>query len=350
MVVSERLAACALRMRTLVVVLSLGSGLGACASLGADHSATGPFMPYTNAPPAPIQGGPQAPAMQAYAPNAYAPQQRQIARTGVAQQPGQGAGRYKIGAPYQSGGVWYVPAEQPGYDETGLASWYGDAFDGKPTANGEIFNMYGVSAAHATLPMPCLVEVTNLENGKTMRVRMNDRGPFHPGRIIDLSRGAADQLGFAIQGTAKVRVRYVGPAPLDAMTIPASNATGLGPQYLPVPRSPAYGRAATDVAFQTEPPARRTVPAAPLSAGGEARDAVGRYAVQAGAFSTRAAAERVVSSLSATGSASIHQTDRAGATLYRVMVGPWTDQGVAQAARARVTALGFADARIVPGS
>ena len=347
MVVSTRFAVCAQRMRTLVVVLSLASGLGACASMGADRSVAEPFMPYTNAPPAATQV--RAQTQQAYVPQSYAAAQPAPRRAEAAAQI-QGAGRYKVGAPYQSGGVWYVPAEQPNYDETGLASWYGDAFDGKPTANGEIFDMNGVSAAHATLPMPCMVEVTNLENGRTMQVRMNDRGPFHPGRIIDLSHGAADQLGFATKGTAKVRVRYVGPAPLEAVNAPVTLASNAAParEYLPAPRSPTYQPPMTQVAYQTVPPATRTrstSSTSPSLDGG-----AGGYAVQAGAFSNRAAAERVASSLSAAGSASIRPMDRGGATLYRVVVGPWTDQQAAQSARSKVAALGFGDARIVPGS
>ncbi len=97
--------------------------------------------------------------------------------------------------PYQIRGRWYRPEEQPNYDETGLASWYGDAFNGRPTSTGERFDMHAMTAAHKTLPLPGLVEVTNLANGRTMVLRVNDRGPFVEGRIIDLSRGAASELG-----------------------------------------------------------------------------------------------------------------------------------------------------------
>src|SRR5207244_1627595 len=128
--------------------------------------------------------------------------------------PGPEQGGYKVGAPYQVGGIWYVPKEDPNYDRTGVASWYGDAFNQKTTANGEIFDMNAVTAAHTTLPLPSMVEVTNLDNGKTLVVRVNDRGPFVGDRIIDLSRQAARQLGYDRAGLAHVRVRYVGPAPL----------------------------------------------------------------------------------------------------------------------------------------
>jgi len=134
--------------------------------------------------------------------------------TQLAQAPSKGPSGYKTGEPYQVGGIWYVPHEQPDYDETGTASWYGPAFNQKATADGEIFDMNGFSAAHTTLPLPSMVEVTNLDNGKKLTVRVNDRGPFVGGRIIDLSYAAAQELGYAEKGLAKVRVRYVGPAPL----------------------------------------------------------------------------------------------------------------------------------------
>ena len=121
------------------------------------------------------------------------------------------AGVYKVGNPYQIAGTWYYPHEQPDYDETGIASWYGPTFYGKRTANGEIFDANALTAAHRTLPMPVNVRVTNLENGKSLVVRVNDRGPFAKGRIIDLSERAAQLLGYYRQGTARVRVTYLGP-------------------------------------------------------------------------------------------------------------------------------------------
>ena len=120
---------------------------------------------------------------------------------------------YKVGQPYQVRGVWYTPQEQPDYDEIGMASWYGEAFHNRYTADGEVFDMTLPSAAHTTLPLPSLVEVTNLSNGRTLVVRVNDRGPFVDGRIIDLSKEAAAELGFVTAGVTKVRVRYVGRAP-----------------------------------------------------------------------------------------------------------------------------------------
>ena len=117
--------------------------------------------------------------------------------------------RYKIGDPYEVADNWYYPERDLRYDETGIASWYGDEFAGRLTANGEIFDPTLVSAAHKTLPMPSVVRVTNLENGKSLVVRLNDRGPFVAGRIIDLSREAARRLGFLKSGIARVRVQIL---------------------------------------------------------------------------------------------------------------------------------------------
>ncbi|MEE8505871.1 MAG: septal ring lytic transglycosylase RlpA family protein, partial [Kiloniellales bacterium] len=118
-------------------------------------------------------------------------------------------GAYKIGDPYQVNGVWYYPRADFNYQQTGIASWYGPGFHGKYTANGERYDQNALTAAHRTLPMPSMVRVTNLENGRSIKVRINDRGPFKNARIIDLSRRAADLLGFRKRGTAKVRVEIL---------------------------------------------------------------------------------------------------------------------------------------------
>jgi rare lipoprotein A len=116
---------------------------------------------------------------------------------------------YKVGRPYAINGLWYHPEEDEGYDRIGVASWYGPGFDGKLTANGETYDMNDLTAAHTTLPMPSVVQVTNLDNGRSMKLRVNDRGPFVDDRIIDVSRRAAQLLGFIDAGTARVRVTYV---------------------------------------------------------------------------------------------------------------------------------------------
>jgi rare lipoprotein A len=134
-------------------------------------------------------------------------------------EPGQpvpkGGGVYRVGKPYQVAGVTYTPEDNRRYRAEGLASWYGDDFHGRLTANGEVYDMEAISAAHPTLPMPSYARVTNLSTHKSLIVRVNDRGPYHANREIDLSSRAAELLGFRGHGTARVRVEYVGPAPLE---------------------------------------------------------------------------------------------------------------------------------------
>jgi rare lipoprotein A len=148
---------------------------------------------------------PRAGSNAAYSPPAPSP-----ARTASA-----GASRYKVGSPYRIGMIWYVPREEPGYDRSGTASWYGADFHGRATANGERYDMNALTAAHPTLPLPSYVTVTNLANNRTVLVRVNDRGPYVGGRILDLSRAAARALDYETMGTTQVRVRYAGRAPLD---------------------------------------------------------------------------------------------------------------------------------------
>ena len=118
-------------------------------------------------------------------------------------------GYYKVGKPYTVLGQTYYPKEQPNYNKVGMASWYGSDFHNKKTANGEIYNMNDYTAAHPTLPLPSIVRVTNLENGKSINVRVNDRGPFVKDRIIDVSKKVAKKLGFHEKGTTKVRVEFL---------------------------------------------------------------------------------------------------------------------------------------------
>jgi len=126
-----------------------------------------------------------------------------------------GGGVYKVGRPYKVAGRWYVPREVQHYDRSGVASWYGAAFHGRRTANGEIYDMHALTAGHPTLPLPSYAYVTNLNNGRTILVRVNDRGPYVNNRIIDLSLRSATELGFSRRGLARVRVRYAGRAPLN---------------------------------------------------------------------------------------------------------------------------------------
>ena len=126
-----------------------------------------------------------------------------------------GGGIYKLGEPYQIDGQWFVPREEPAYDRSGVASFYAEDFHGRRTSNGEVFDMWGLTAAHPTLPLPSYAYVTNLDNGRTLLVRVNDRGPYAKSRVIDVSLATARYLGFETQGTTRVRVRYAGRAPLS---------------------------------------------------------------------------------------------------------------------------------------
>lgn len=126
-----------------------------------------------------------------------------------------GGGRDQLGKPYQVRGKWYYPKEEKRYSKTGTASWYGEAFHSRMTANGEVYDLSQITGAHPTMPLPSYARVTNLDNGSSIIVRVNDRGPYHEGRLIDLSKRAADMLGYSKIGTARVKVDYVGRAPLE---------------------------------------------------------------------------------------------------------------------------------------
>jgi rare lipoprotein A len=162
-----------------------------------------------------------------------------------------GGGTYRIGKPYTVGGRVYVPEEDPDYRAEGMASWYGDDFHGRLTANGEVFDMLSLTAAHPTLPIPSYARVTNLRNGKSLIVRVNDRGPYHGNRLIDVSNKAAELLDFKGNGVARVRVEYVGRAPLegsDDRQLMATLRTGV-----PAP-SPSSVRVASARPFVPEIP------------------------------------------------------------------------------------------------
>ena len=273
-----------------------------------------------------------------------------------------GGGSYKVGKPYQVRGVWYVPKEQPDYDEVGLASWYGEAFHMKTTANGELFDMNAMTAAHTTLPLPSIVEVTNLSNGRKVRVRVNDRGPFVGNRIIDLSREAARQLDMERQGVARVRVRYVGSAPLLGRDAGVRVARAKPPEPRPVqtaraappppPRrvpAPTYAerRQAGETAFASSPVAPATarkleiLPAMP-----EPASTAPAYRIQAAAFSDESRARRAAAQLAGVGRATIEPVERGGVTLYRVVLQGPQDELQAYNLRQRVADAGFGDARV----
>jgi len=210
--------------------------------------------------------------------------------------------------PYQIRGQWYRPAEDPDYEEVGMASWYGAQFQGRPTASGERFDMNALTAAHKTLPLPGLVEVTNLANGRSAVLRVNDRGPFSHGRIIDLSRAAAETLGLLSAGVGEVRVRYLGRAPREGggQTLHTASA----PVARPVLNEPD-----------------RT------------------YWVQAGSFLDPLAARLSADGIGA--QASVRPVQIEGRRWFRVLVGPWDDVNSAERERQAVVARGHADALLV---
>ncbi|MBC7167316.1 MAG: septal ring lytic transglycosylase RlpA family protein [Phenylobacterium sp.] len=275
-----------------------------------------------------------------------------LPEAGGAKPPSGAGGRYKVGKPYQVGGVWYVPKEDPNYNRVGIASWYGPQFHNKATANGETFDMNAMTAAHTTLPLPSLVEVTNLENGRKVIVRVNDRGPFVGDRIIDLSKAAARELDFERKGLARVRVRYVGRAPLGG-------GGDLGVRTAaaePAPALPAAPIPYSQLARATPPPAPAAAPpvvppAPPAAAAPPAASAYlpppGAYRVQAAAFGDRLRAERALDLLAGSGEAVIEPVETGAGTLYRVMLNVSGDEGRAWAIRDQVASVGFADARVI---
>ncbi len=279
--------------------------------------------------------------------------------------PRPGGGTYKVGTPYQIGGVWYYPKEDPFYDETGIASWYGTDFHGKQTANGELYNMDALTAAHRTLPLPTIVRVTNLENGRSLRLRVNDRGPYARGRIIDVSRRAADLLGFQKNGTARVRVQYEGRGKVADPTQSADLDPAHAPSS-PVRAAPLTSVAATDLA---PPPGAQSAPA-PASApslptpppvttasnvDGEPDGVVStqqvpaatRLWVQVGSFTSRQNADRLVSNLAGVGVAQSSRVLLNGKPMFRVRFGPFNVVDEADAMLDKVINAGQNGAQII---
>ncbi|MEM9809638.1 MAG: septal ring lytic transglycosylase RlpA family protein [Pseudomonadota bacterium] len=270
----------------------------------------------------------------------------------------------KVGSPYQIQGRWYYPKAEPNYEEVGMASWYGPNFHGKLTANGEIFDQHRLTAAHRTMPLPSIAEVTNLENGKTLLVRVNDRGPFANERILDLSQEAAERLGTIDQGIARVHVRYIGQARLsDAITrvgqrergqslaskgrtrrSPIEPVPGGGvlakspPSVRPMPASPGV-RAPEPILVSLPAP----LPASrPLPTFGDQA-----FYVQVGAFSSRGNASTMASQLPAGLPVDLARKTRQGMNLTVVRLGPFTDVNSAQQALETARGSGFYDAIVV---
>ena len=196
---------------------------------------------------------------------------------------------YKVGKPYQIKGKWYYPEVDYSYVEDGIASWYGPGFHGKQTANGETYDMNDLTAAHRTLPMPCVVRVTNLENGRSLKLRVNDRGPFARERIIDVSRRASQLLGFHLQGTTPVRVEVVEDESrmmAAALGVPADMAWVQAHQGAPA-AAPAAAAPVVELAAADQP---ATDAALPVEAGATASFAVADAVAAAEAAQPEAAA------------------------------------------------------------
>jgi rare lipoprotein A len=308
----------------------------------------------------------------------------------------------KVGEPYTISGRRYVPQREDSYDEVGTGSWYGPNFHGRPTANGEIFDQNLLTAAHTTLPIPSVVEVTNLENGRSIIVRLNDRGPFVDDRIIDLSRAAATQLGYQSRGLAQVRVRYLGPAiaanadpysgsrapgigaapsrsssvPLQAAAATSSAAALARPQYAApsIPTRTAVNSLGANLpalppADGATHPAPGTFDPSPLEANlpalpsGQMRPSVaspqsssqshpapamsGTLTVQVGAFSSEANARALTDRLSAAGEAWFDRRVGDNGVIYRVFFGRWSDNASASSARTLLENWDVFDAIIV---
>lgn len=267
----------------------------------------------------------------------------------------------KVGDPYTIAGTTYTPSDIADYDDVGYASWYGEELAGRPTANGEIFDPAGISAAHKTLPLPSYVEVTALDTGRTILVRVNDRGPMVGDRLIDLSRGAAEQLGLT-DGISAVRVRRTNPplaeraqlrsgqlvperiatpdsllsilrTKLKAMPVPkALAATPLVEAQPAAPIASGKAKPGDDrlVVEKAKPAMKPTATNKPAAA------VVGKYVVQVGAFSSESRANAAAKSVGGT-------VSKAG-NLWRVRIGPFASDADARGALATAKAKGFRDA------
>jgi rare lipoprotein A len=272
--------------------------------------------------------------------------------SGVAQR-----GIYKIGAPYSIDGITYYPQEEFQHVETGVASWYGPGFHGKSTANGERYDQQEHTAAHRTLQMPSVVRVTNLDNGLSTVVRVNDRGPYARNRVLDVSRAAAQELDMMKSGTARVRIEQLTT---ESQVVKEVALNGGGPSEQrdaiakatppPVvqvqaavpnnPRSPAVTpMQVSGAAGNSGPSIASLAVATPQPAGG--------FYVQTGSFSTADNAERQRGLVRSYGLSEISQASAAGRDVFRVRLGPYTTSDAAGIVADRLKRSGYGDARVV---
>lgn len=279
-----------------------------------------------------------------------------------------GGGRQHVGKPYQVAGRWFTPKEEPGYDRTGVASWYGEAFNRRKTSNGEWFDMTRLTAAHPTLPLPSYVKVTNLDNGREAVVRVNDRGPFVGTRIIDLSRRTAEVLDFKNKGKAPVRVQYIGPAPLNdngthlvAMNRELGRGTSLNRMIAAADRSRGKVKS-TDVMVAEAPkqqkPAAPKAPAAPrvetaayspppFKTQTPASGIETSYFVQLGSFGNPDNAARARDRFASVWPVQFMELNGSAGPVYRVRLGPISSAADAETALQDALAAGYADSRLV---
>ena len=244
---------------------------------------------------------------------------------------------YKVGNPYTILGQRYEPKEDPYYDEVGEASWYGPGFHGKKTANGERFDKYDLTAAHRTLPMPSVVKVTNLENGKSVNLRVNDRGPFAKDRIIDVSKKAARILGFEQKGMAHVRVQFLPEetAALFGEKVPSK----LQPRQFATYEPPNPIRQ-TEPEIEEEIVSERIIPEKISSQSGS-------YVIQVGTFRMRENARRVSNDVARFGVAKMEEINQEGERLYRVRVSGFKNTDDADRALDLIQQSGYQDALLI---
>ncbi len=259
-----------------------------------------------------------------------------------------GGGVYHVGSPYRVAGRWYTPREQPGYEVTGTASWYGEAFHRRKTANGEWFDMNTLTAASATLPLPSYALVTNLDNNRQVVVRINDRGPFVGDRVIDLSKKAADVLGYRLKGKTHVHVKLIGPAPrqdsmghMMAMNQAMQNGASVH-QLVAMAADPGARAPQTQMAMTKRlPPQTQKVAYSPPVTVASA------YVVRVAVFHTLEEASAAYQQIVGQGPAQIIKAVGANGPLFRVQIGPLDTMAAAKAAMNSARDNGFEQATIV---
>ena len=261
-----------------------------------------------------------------------------------------GGGHYKVGKPYKIAGQWYVPRKDPDYDRRGVASWYGATFHGRRTANGEVYDMNALTAGHPTLPLPSYAHVTNMTNGRTILVRINDRGPYVKNRLIDLSRRSARELGYQNKGLARVRVRYAGPAPLhgndaaERRYLAAQAWYGVRRQFAKgVSPNSDSGSTGPIVTASTWPVLRNRSNRLALSGLAVQRASLGgppRIYLGSGVFPLRAQAERLRHLLKGLEPVEVEKLNIGSKPVFRLLLGPFNEVE-AKSAIKQVASLGI---------